>query len=106
YDETDVTGSIVPGGSASVSVGVPGQNVRLSFAGVSGQGVSVRWTSSTIGLATLSTLKPGGTTLGPSATVGTGSGFLDVQMLPATGTYTVLLNPNGSNIGSVTLWLY
>jgi len=35
-----------------------------------------------------------------------GSGFIDTRVLPATGTYTILIDPEDANIGSATLTLY
>ena len=37
---------------------------------------------------------------------GTGGGFIDTQLLPAGGTYTILLDPQGTDLGSATLTLY
>ena len=39
-------------------------------------------------------------------TLGTGGGFIDTQLLPAGGTYTILLDPQGTDLGSATLTLY
>jgi hypothetical protein len=50
--------------------------------------------------------EPDGTTLASSAFVSTGGGFIDTQTLPVTGTYTILVDPQGTNTGSVTLTLY
>jgi hypothetical protein len=107
YDVTsDVTGTIVPGGSSAiVSLTAPGQNARLTFNGTIGQRVSLRATSSTISSGILRILRPDGTTL--VSTVLTASGaFIDVQSLAATGAYTVLVDPDTTNIGNTTLTLY
>jgi hypothetical protein len=76
-----------------------------------GQRVSLRASGVTIGSssccsAKLSITKPDGSTLVPPTLVGTGGGFFDTQMLPAGGTYTILLDPQGTDLGSATLTLY
>jgi len=56
---------------------------------------------------TLSIIKPDGTTL---VSVGTGSysntAFIDQTTLPTTGTYTLVLDPAGTNTGTATLNVY
>src|SRR5205085_5207501 len=51
YDvPADISTSITPGGSpATVTVGTPGQNARLTFSGTNGQRVSLLLTNDTIG---------------------------------------------------------
>jgi hypothetical protein len=103
----DVTGPIVPGGSAvPVTISAADQNARLSFSGSNGQRMSVSSSSSTISLANLSILRPDGTSNG-ATTIASGSGFLDTKTLDgATGTYTIFLDPIGTRTGSVTLRLF
>ena len=48
--------------------------------------------------------KPDGTTL--SSVFFSGSGFIDVQTLPTTGTYTLLVDPKDAAVGSVDVTLY
>jgi large repetitive protein len=50
-------------------------------------------------------LRPDGRTLA-STSVGTFGGFLDATTLPSTGTYTILVDPQGAATGSMTLTLY
>jgi YD repeat-containing protein len=107
----DPTPSITPGGSAvTVTTTVPGQNARLTFSGTAAQRISLQMTSVTIGTSTccstrVSILKPDGSTLVSPTFVGTSGGFIDVQTLPATGTYTILVDPQTTDIGSMTLTL-
>jgi hypothetical protein len=107
----DVSGSIEAGGaSVGVALGTPGQNARLTFPGATGQRVSVEIAAVSIGTsiccsATVAILKPDGKTLA-STSVGTNGGFLDAATLPAAGTYTILVDPQGTNFGSATLTLY
>ena len=104
----DVTDAIVPGSPLRVTVGTPGQNARVSFAGTAGQEVSLRMTDVSIGSilsgTAVSLRRPDGTTIA-SANVGTSGGFLDGRTLPVTGTYTVVVDPVGANTGGLTLTL-
>ena len=99
------TGS--PGGpSLSVTTTVPGQNAKVTFTGTAGRRLSVRLTSVTMSSARVSIVNPDGSTLGATAYVGTAGGFLDAQALPASGTYSILVDPQGTATGSMTLTLY
>jgi hypothetical protein len=109
----DVTGSITAGGPAvTVSLGpVPGQNAVLRFDGTGGRRVSLSMSNVTIGTSTccsarVSILKPDGSTLVFPTPVGTNGGFLDTRTLPASGSYTILVDPQGVDLGSMTLTLY
>jgi subtilisin family serine protease len=108
----DVTGSIEPGGApVTVSMPAPGQNGLLRFDGVAGRRVSLRLSNVTIGTssccsATVSILKPDGSILVYATPVGTNGGFLDTRTLPVSGTYTIRVDPQGTDVGSMTLTLY
>ena len=97
----DVTGTVTIGGpSVTKTTTVMGQNVLLTFEGTAGQKISMAASGmAPAGLGSVSILNPGGTTLG------TGS-YVDAKTLPATGTYTIFVNPSGSTTGSVTVTLY
>jgi hypothetical protein len=111
-----VTGSvpttIVAGGDpVTVTTTNPNENALLAFAGSAGQRVSLKLTGVTIGTSTccgakVSITSPDGTTLVVPAYVGTSGGFLDAKTLPASGTYAILLDPQGTASGSATLTLY
>jgi hypothetical protein len=105
----DITGSIVAGGSAVTvnNIGV-GQSAVLSFSGVANQRVSLNITGVTLsgnGILTVRIRKPDGTTL-VTTSVNNSGGFIDLQTLPTTGTYTILVDPNSFNTASATLTLY
>ena len=109
----DVTASIAPGGSpVTVSMGpVPGQNALVRFDGTAGQRVALKMSNVTIGTSTccsarVSILKPDGSTLVFATPVGTNGGFLDTRALPVSGTYTIFVDPQGIDLGSMTLTLY
>ncbi len=108
----DVTGSIEPGGAPlTASVQAPGQNALIHFDGVAGRRVSLRMSNVTIGTssccsATVSILKPDGSILVYATPVGTNGGFLDTRTLPVSGSYTIRVDPQGTDVGSMTLTLY
>jgi hypothetical protein len=109
----DVLATISAGGvSVALSTGpVPGQNARLTFQGIPGQRVSLKASGVSIGSSTccsarLSITKPDGSALVTPALIGTGGGFLDTQLLLTGGTYTILVDPLGTDFGSATLSLY
>jgi hypothetical protein len=53
----------------------------------------------------VSILKPDGTQLSAAGICNGTSGFLDSQTLPSTGTYSVLVNPQGTTTGGITVLL-
>jgi YD repeat-containing protein len=104
-DMSDVTGTIAIGGpDVTVAIARANQNARLTFGGAAGQQVSVKVATGAVG-SDVSILNSDGTTLAPPSFAGSTGGFIDQQTLPATGTYTVLVDPRSTNIGSATLTL-
>jgi subtilisin family serine protease len=103
---------IVPGGDpVRVTISNPGDSGRLTFDGVAGERVSLELGAVTIGTSccsssSLSILGPDGTTLLPPSGFGTRGGFVDTRTLPLTGSYRILVDPQGDSVGSVTLTLY
>jgi subtilisin family serine protease len=103
---------IAPGGApVTVTIGSPGESARLTFDGVAGQRVSLRISDVTIGTsccssAALSISGPDGTVLLAPSGVGTRGGFVDTRTLPLTGSYRVVVDPQGDSVGSATLTLY
>jgi hypothetical protein len=86
--------------------GGAGQNAVFPFTGSAGQKISLVVSSSTMGSAGVSILKPDGTTLVSSFSIGSGSGYVDTTSLPVNGTYTIKADPSGTNVGSVDMRLY
>jgi uncharacterized protein YhfF len=107
----DVTDGIAAGGPpVAVTTTAPGQNALVTFAGTAGERLSVQIADVTMGTSTccsvrVSILRPDGKTLVAPLSVGTTGGFLDATTLPSTGTYTVLVDPQGTNTGGATLVL-
>jgi subtilisin family serine protease len=109
----DVTATMTPGGSPlTVTMGpVPGQNAVVTFSGTQGQRISLGMSNVTIGTSTccsarVSITSPDNTTLVYATPVGRNGGFLDTKVLPMSGTYTILVDPQGFDLGSMTLNLY
>jgi subtilase family protein/fervidolysin-like protein len=107
----DVTGSLAFGAPTSVSTTAPGQNAALTFTGVAGQRVSLKLSGVTMGTSTccsskVSLLKPDGSALVGGTLFGTTGGFVDTKVLPVSGTYTVVLDPQGMDTGTATATLY
>ncbi|MGH3013586.1 MAG: beta strand repeat-containing protein, partial [Gaiellaceae bacterium] len=107
----DATASLAVGAPATVATAVPGQNAAVTFTGTAGQRVSVELTGVTVGTSLccsskVSILRPDGRVLVASVFVGANGGFLDATTLPSTGTYTVLVDPQGPDTGAATLTLY
>lgn len=100
---SDAGGTIVVGGpSVAVTITVPGQNGLLSFDGTAGQHIILRPSGVTLSPSSVITIrKPDGSNL-VSATV---NNLIDMTSLPATGTYTISINPYNSSTGNMTLQL-
>ena len=106
------------GTSVTLSTTTPGQNIGPTFSGTAGQRVSVKVSSPTITgyqysccAAQLKILKWDGSTVsglgGSYAWVDASSGgFLDTVTLPATGTYTVFVDPQIIATGGATITVY
>ena len=104
----DLTDTISAGGSSvTATISRPGQNERVSFSGTAGENLGLGMTSTSFGGSggTVSVYR--GTSL-----VGLGTGYFNSSgdtsvnwsNLPATDTYTILVDP-GATTGSVTLTL-
>src|SRR5437870_5570577 len=95
---------MITGGGPTVNrkTSTPGQNVRLTFNG-SAVSRGCRGISSPLACSYAQSYihHPDGTTLG--TTVFSGSDYIDTRTLPASGNYTILIDPVGSTTGSVTL---
>ena len=104
---TEVLGNITPGGAAvPVTISRVGQNARYLFTGTAGNTVSLNLSSVTITTGSVSIVKPDGTNLVAPTSFGTGGVVIDTQVLPASGTYAIFVNPSGTYTGNVTLTLY
>lgn len=103
----ELEGTIVPQGSAvPVAIGRAGQNARYTFSGNSGQAISLQLSDVTIRSGYVSILKPDGSPLGQPTSFAHAGAVVDAQVLPASGTYVVLIDPELSYTGTVKLALY
>jgi hypothetical protein len=105
----DVTGTISPDGSpVTVTLVAPYQNGRLTFAGTAGQRVSLKmkFVTTSCCTANVSILKPDGSLFVSPIGVGATETFMDAKTLPVTGTYTIVVDPQGTATGTATLTLY
>jgi hypothetical protein len=99
--------SVPLSGPTTVSAGsVPGQNAAATFSGVAGQRVLLRASNVTVGTSTCCSLKLSITGITTPVLMGRNGGTLDTMRLPSTGTYSVLVDPQAMDSGSVTLTLH
>ena len=108
YDvPADATGSMTFGTGFVTGNTVPGQNGWGTFSGTSGQRISIvisggSFSGSTGSNSTDVLFKsPSGATL--SSVFVASTGFIDAQSLTSTGTFSVVMDPNNSSVGGVTL---
>jgi hypothetical protein len=110
----DVSSAITAGGAGATPVTVTntavGQNMKLTFTAGSSQKVAVKLTNVTIGgpiSGSTVTLMKGSTMVSPPSNVGTGGGYIDTTAtLTAGAAYTIKVDPQGLNTGSMTVTLY
>ena len=108
-----VTGTMTTNGTpTSVQTYVPGQNAYLTFNGTQGQNLTLvlsqlELTPSSINSASISVTNPDGSsyTSGTCYTSSTPGCSFNLGSLPQTGTYTVVVNPDGQATMGVALSL-
>jgi hypothetical protein len=95
-------------GPTTATTTVAGQNAGLTFSGTAGQRVSVvAGNSLYASTVKVSLLKPDLTPLtSPPITVGGLDGFIEPQTLPTDGTYTILVDPQSADVGSIDVQVY
>ena len=103
------TGTIALNGTAkSVATTAAGENAAFTFTGAIGQGVSAVLTASTYTgcqAVVLAFVRPD-TTQAASVSTCTATAFLDQLTLDQAGTWTVLVDPQGTTTGTATLQAY
>ena len=95
-----LTGTLTIGGPSLPVTLRPGQEARLTFEGTAGQRASLGVTEVNFGTGDnvlISILKPDETALVSTTVVHTSGGDLDMNPLPETGTYTIVVDPEGSS---------
>jgi len=107
---SELGGDITPHGAAvPVNISRTGQKARYTFSGESGQTVSLQLSDVTIRSGYVSIVNPDGSLLGkPISFVsgGAGGAMIPGQVLPASGTYAVLIESDLSYTGRLKLALY
>ncbi|HET6978761.1 MAG TPA: IPT/TIG domain-containing protein [Pyrinomonadaceae bacterium] len=102
---SDATAIISPGGPpVTITTTTPGQNAVLTFAGTTGQRISLNVTGVSIADSTVTIRKPDGTEMS-SGNVTTSGLFFDTMTLPVAGNYSIFINPTGPAVGSMTFTL-
>jgi hypothetical protein len=104
----DGSGTLVSGTPTTVTLGSAGQNASYTISGTAGQYLSVRFANDSFSSLKASVTGPGNTTLMAAKTFGSGGQFFDGVALPTTGTYKVVIDPQGVSTGAadVTALLY
>ncbi|MEO8438455.1 MAG: peptidase, partial [Chloroflexota bacterium] len=94
------------GVAQSVPIATPGKIALLTFAGTTGQRISVLSSSWAMSQNVTITIKrPDGSTMYGPSNLGNGW-YLDTMTLSATGTYTLVVDPISSGTGSQTIRIY
>ncbi len=108
---SELSGNIVPHGSAvTPNINRIGQKARYTFSGEKGQTVSLQVSEVTIRSGYISMVSPDGSLLGKPVSFVSGGGAVGAmipgQVLPASGTYAVLIESDLSYTGKLKLALY
>ena len=100
-----ITNSIaVNGSSLPLSLASSGQRALVTFNGTAGQYVTVTTNGGgSLSSAVVSILTPDGATLISGSILSAGGSAYLAPQLPITGTYTVLINPQGATGGNLSL---
>jgi hypothetical protein len=97
----DLTGVLVS--PLAVNFPTPGMKATYTFSGTSGSPVTIGVNSgSAVALVRVGLKSPSGTEL-DFAYFESGGGTFTINSLPATGTYTVVVDPEGASFGALTL---
>jgi large repetitive protein len=102
----DVTGTITLGSSLVTSISTPGQNANYTFDGTAGQRISLKIGPSTMSMGYVSITGPGGVQVVSRTLFSSFETFVDARALPATGTYTLTVDPYNDATGFATVTLY
>jgi hypothetical protein len=109
HDVVDETGTLTFGQAANASLRTPGQRALWTFSGIQGRRISAVIDASTLSFCqhfnTFGIWKPDGTVLGALGNV-CGGTILGPFVLPATGTYTLIVDPSSSYTGQVAVTVH
>lgn len=103
---SDITGMLtVDGPNFRLDTNRPGQNARLSFNGIVGQGYGLGISDALLSGSRVSVLQANGSVLVGPKTVGLAGTSLTIPPVAKTGVYTVLVEPVGTSGNGMTLTL-
>ncbi len=103
YDvPNDATAAGAIGSTTVNTVGTPGQNAAMTFAGTAGERVSLTASAVSIPDSTVWIERPNGASIAQFS-ADTGGHFMSPVTLPQNGTYTVHIDPQGSGTGHMSL---
>ncbi|MGH7965641.1 MAG: hypothetical protein ACRERD_28140 [Candidatus Binatia bacterium] len=110
-DDVQVTGDLVMGSRQPVTISTVAKVALLRFAGTQGQQVSMQISDITLGSleghsTAIALYTPERTPLQTPWSVGSHGGFIDALSLPTTGMYTLVVDPDTTDVGSLTLTLH
>jgi hypothetical protein len=96
------------GKAAYLNFNKPGQNARWTFTGTTGQRISEYVTDSTLSPCafSISLVRPDGTTLGNPVASCSAKAFMEPRRLDQTGTWTAVVDPQGTSTGTATLQVF
>lgn len=99
--DVEVTGRMSIGETKTVTITTANKIAMILFDGTAGQRVSLNITNVTTSWRTVTIYNPDGTTL--ASNYHYSNGFIDTTTLPVTGTYTINIDPSGTNTGSMNV---
>jgi hypothetical protein len=102
----DLSGTLTSEIPVTLALGSAGQNASYTITGTTGQYLALRFANDTIASTAVSVKTPSNTTLVAATTFGTGGKFFDAVVLPASGTYTIKVDPQSVSTGSVDMTGY
>lgn len=95
----------VNGPAHVVNITQPGQNAEITFNGTAGQKISLWISNVTLADAIVDIRPPGGGSLLGAGAIYPPSQLIDAIVLPLTGTYTIVIDPSGTDTGGMSLLL-
>jgi hypothetical protein len=104
FNVVDQTGTAnLNGTPINVNLSTPGQNASFTFSGTAGQKVSEYLASSTFPAPCILTVLRPDNSVFANTSCASPSAFLDATALDATGTWTVVIDPQGPSTGTAAL---
>jgi hypothetical protein len=97
------------GTNVNVTTTAPGQGAKVSFTATAGQRFAWKLVTFSGGFCDIkaSLYDPNGVKItGTGPTCAPNDSFFDTRVLPIAGTYKILLDPQGANVGTASLVLY